>query len=235
MAIALGVALGTNQQKASGSTLALTTTNTVTAGETIILAFGWWNPGGPTIASASGGGLTWRVDLTGTAGSANLHAGWVSAYAPSGLASSTAITVTLTGSVAGDLSVIGYSLTGVASTSHLGLSGVTSSAAGTTWSSGSRAVGAGSILVAAAYEEGAGGNSSSTPPSTHLGAVNISGSSTLLVAAARIEAGDTPIATTGTWDASASASGVGYAEYLPAGAAAASLPPSPARPSLYLR
>jgi hypothetical protein len=78
------------------TTVADTTTSSVTAGNKIIGVVTWWGGAGFSLSSVAGGALTWTIDRQNTG--TGYRMALISADAPSGLASSTAITATFTGS-----------------------------------------------------------------------------------------------------------------------------------------
>jgi hypothetical protein len=78
------------------TTVADTTTSSVTAGNKIIGFVTWWGGAGFSLSSVSGGSLTWLIDRQNTG--TGYRVAIISADAPAGLASSTAITATFTGS-----------------------------------------------------------------------------------------------------------------------------------------
>lgn len=147
MPVAIDVAnLGEAAIDSAGTTIACTTGATAAAGSTIILTGSSIQP--VVASSVAGGGLTWSVDKTGNDGVA--CAAWIcSAYAASGLASGTTITVTLSASSAGGRSVAATSFTRIPSASRLDTtSGPTNFSATTAWTSASTSIAAGSVLIA---------------------------------------------------------------------------------------
>ena len=110
------VNLGTTAPGGSGATIALTTTATAAANTWIMVAMGTF--GGATLSSGSdnGPGLTW-VDVANAAnGSVRAH--FMRAWAPSGMASGTIITATMSGST-GERKIGAVSFTGANSASAL--------------------------------------------------------------------------------------------------------------------
>jgi len=88
--------LGTSTTLTAGTTHTLTTTAAVASGGLIVIFIGFLDSGyTDVISSVSGGSLDWTLHT----GSTGVGAGIATAYAPSGLASSTVITVTWGGSV----------------------------------------------------------------------------------------------------------------------------------------
>ena len=99
MAIGTPVNRGSTATNANGSTLDVTTTGAVAAGSKIILSAGWRSA--QTLVSVSdnsGSPLTWVIDYQAQDATASRNAVLISADAPSGLASGTVITLTLSGS-----------------------------------------------------------------------------------------------------------------------------------------
>ena len=97
----------------AATTVALTTNVTVASGAWIYLAISWFTNSTP-LASVAGGGLTWSIASQVQNGSQGVAL--ARAYAPSGLASATAITATWGGSVS-FRGICGSSFTG-GSSSH---------------------------------------------------------------------------------------------------------------------
>jgi hypothetical protein len=95
MAVSVPVLRGTANSDTSASTLAVTTTGAIASGAKIILVAGWRTA--TTLSSVAGGSLTWVIDRQQVDGGAARHYAFISANAPSGLASSTAITLTFSG------------------------------------------------------------------------------------------------------------------------------------------
>lgn len=121
MPIAFGATLGAVGETAEATTIVLTTTAAVPAGGRIVLGVNWYNQ---QTASASGGGLTWTVDHRhDRAADLGYRAALISAHAPSGLASGTAITVTFTGVGAFARTVLAAYWTGIADTAAKDVSG----------------------------------------------------------------------------------------------------------------
>src|SRR3954467_3304674 len=82
----------------NASTIPITTTAAVTAGNRIVAKF-FYTSTFQTVSGVSGGGLTWTVDAVGNfgGGAAKSNVVIASAPAPAGLASGTVITCTLSG------------------------------------------------------------------------------------------------------------------------------------------
>lgn len=104
------VDLGTGANGANAATVSVTTTGAVSAGQHVIVVASCQNngTGAPT---CSGGGLTWQLDADQALGNKVVI---FSAYAPSGLASSTAITVTFATAASANKLVGAMSVSGLA-------------------------------------------------------------------------------------------------------------------------
>lgn len=166
MAIALDQSLGTVLLDVSSNTLVLTTTATAASNTCIFLGCHIYDSPASTITSVvdDGPGLTWTVDKEGLSGLQNLAI--VSAQAPSGMASGTDITITWSISrnarIAGAVSFTGVKASGsIVDGTPLG---PTSDASGT-WSSGSYAIAAGSIIIGLGASLNLTGSNSPTNPS----------------------------------------------------------------------
>ena len=167
MAVTLDKAtLGTVNSAGDSGTVVLTTTAAVSSNAFIVLGVMAYE-GTTTLSSVSGGGLTWSVDKTQIAGTSAIGLGIASAQAPSGLASSTAITFTFSDAAGGPRVAGGFSLFGVKTTSPL--DGTPPASVRTTtaaWATNSMTVEAGSVLVALQFAENT--DTSNTPTSPAL-------------------------------------------------------------------
>lgn len=180
----------------------ITTTNAVAAGGFIVAVGGWFANNVPTPVM-SGGGLSWTVDKIGSSG--NDLAFIASAQAPSGLASSSSISYTLSGGASASALTLGaLSFTGVASSSPvdgtaLGPVGVSTAA----WASGSYSILAGSVIVATSWNEGTVASNTTTAPSVE--ALDFVNGTDFYGQAAeyRIEASAGSYSVAGTWNAAA--------------------------------
>jgi hypothetical protein len=153
MAIALDQALGTNLVDASAGSIVLTTSAAAASGSFIILGVCCFGASGAFLSSVSGGGLTWSIDNQFT-NNANRSVAIASAQAPSGSASSTAITATFNGTSAGAQIIGATSFTGVATSPAAPVDGTPTgpTSVGTAaWATDSYAVAAGSIIYAVNY------------------------------------------------------------------------------------
>jgi hypothetical protein len=109
------------------------TTSASAAPNTRVFLFVDWNHGSRTLASVSGGGLTWSVDVQARDQSRN-HGAIASASAPAGLPAGTVITATFSGAVQHGL-IAAASFTGIASTSPLDGTGNNVQRTGAAWTS----------------------------------------------------------------------------------------------------
>ncbi len=165
MAIAFVQKLATEATStASSATIAMTTTNTVAAGHFIVGFVAQRLGGSFPLSSVSGGGLTWNVDLTepGTSGQTT-SSGVFSAQAPSGLASGTTITATLSGSTSSRKVMGCYEFSGVASSSPLGVTTGNNGTTGNPAVTLSSAATAGDLVFAAYHHNVTGTTGTQTP------------------------------------------------------------------------
>lgn len=196
--------LGSLSDNTSSTTAAFTTGATVAAGGFIVVTVtGFINTVPKTLASISGGGLTWAIDIQGASTtSADAMCAVCSAQAPSGLASGTTITATFNNS-AGGRSICGSSFTGVLSASALDTTnGPVNLASGTAWATGSTTIAAGSLLMAISYGVNTNDTSTVTSPSIEAhdipGAAGTFGSTTCY----RIETAGGSFTVAGAWSGS---------------------------------
>lgn len=213
MAIAHEADHGSATNAASSTTIAVTTTSAVASSRRIILVLAWF-ANGVTLSSVSGGGLTWVIDQQGV--DQDRHLAFVSADAPSGLASGTAITATFSGA-ATDRGIFVSSWSGIetGSSGYLGTAGSGFSTS-TAWTTGSRTISAGSLLLGGSHEDNSGDHSSTpTSPSVELCDLTLSAFDDA-TAAYRIETSAGSYAVAGTWSSGASRSVTLWAEYLAA-------------------
>lgn len=229
MAIAHDQDLGTGGDDTSGTTAVLTTTNAVAAGGFITVYVTWFDFSANTLSSVSGGGLTWHIDKQQLTGSMSL--GIASAQAPSGLAASTAITATYSGSEFGFRYIAGDSWTGVATSSPVdGTPPAIHADSSTAWTSNNYTISnSGSLLIALAGEVQAAMTSTPTSPAVELqdftGATSAGSSMTV---AYRMPGATGSFAVAGTWSATTGTGNAGTiaVAYLPGA--------STAHPSLIL-
>lgn len=165
MAIAIDQAtIGTGSTSGSGTTQVLTTSQAVASGGFIVLLVAWYGSG-ITLSSVGGGSLTWAIDAQGkNATDSSAGIAIVSAQAPSGLASSTNITATFSGTVSAR-GVWGMSFTGVASSSALDVAGTIQTAGTQAWSTGTLAgVQDNGVVVAGSWRTSGGESNTITGP-----------------------------------------------------------------------
>jgi hypothetical protein len=209
---------------AASASLAVNTTATIASGAVIIAQLTLWHATA-TITAPTGGGLTWTVAVQGKHSGGNPRSGLAWAYAPSGLASGTAITANFSTTVNGR--GIGLtSFTGVDSVTPIGTtSGPTSASATTAWASASTSIGAGSALIAAANHE-IDGSSTTTAPSVETVDANGGAGTFIIVGGYRIEVSSGAVTVAGTFTSSANTV-ICAAELLPGTAAVApAMPPT---------
>lgn len=169
MAIAVDQAsLGTRTSDPVSASITLTTTATAAANSYIVLALGYF-ASNELITTVTGGSLTWAVAPgTNQFKAGGTAVGIVTAQAPAGLPSSTVITVNFAVSDPQAFAIGATSFTGVKTSGEIELSGT--NPAGTTadanpWSSASRSISAGSVLIAADYSAVTGAGNTATSPS----------------------------------------------------------------------
>lgn len=142
-----------------GTPTALTTNVTVASNSWVFVAISWYFSA--NVSSVSGGGLTWTVLQNG--GSASRLA-IARAWAPSGLASSTAITPSFSSGDHDHRNMAGASFTGGDSSSFDANGVFGSGASGTAFTTGNvTAAGANELLVCAATVTGTGTSTVTSP------------------------------------------------------------------------
>src|SRR3954468_10351245 len=99
MAVTLDTTLGTGNSSGAATTTITTTAAVASGGRILVMGGRFW--AGNTNFTVSGGGLTWAEDVTLYNGSNVRFSIW-SAAAASGLASSTALTITYGGGATPD-------------------------------------------------------------------------------------------------------------------------------------
>jgi hypothetical protein len=151
--------LGGFVSDAGAATAVFNTLSAVASGAMISLYVICGNGTGATLSSVSGGSLTWRIDASFVAQFFNCYL--VSAVAPSGLASGTAITATYSINTAGR-GINGMSINGVLYTSVPDAIGGLLSSATTAWTTPSMLLSENSILVAGAVNDTVGTSSTVT-------------------------------------------------------------------------
>lgn len=211
MAIAVDVAnLGTNITASQPTSLDITTTSAVASGGFIVVCGGWFgdNTLTPTV---SGGGLTWTTDKLLVPSGSN-SAFIASAQAPSGLASSSTITVTwgAPGAVAPTIGAMSF--TGVATSSPVdGTSTAGEQSSTTAWATDSQTLTAGSVLIGTCRESASGTGSTPDAGSTEAWDISDGTDNFGQTTCYRIEASSGSYSVSGTWGGSTSSGDVGVA------------------------
>jgi hypothetical protein len=216
-AVTLDQPLGTGNNS-NASTCSLVTSAAVASGAMIALIIGWFKNDAGTSSITTAAGLTWTKDAELRASS--LHIAIWHAFAPSGLASSSTITATISAnadSIMGAGSFLGVDTVGtvIASQTNNG------STAG--WSSGTVASTSGNMLFGGSFID-SGSVSSSTPtsPGVELFDKNVAGQSETLTAVYKLSVSGNDVID-GTWNAAAAWIAAGVCYKAAAGAATASL------------
>jgi hypothetical protein len=214
--------IGSNIVSDGGSaTIAFTTTATVAAGSFIVVGLGWFTS--VTLSSVAGGGLTWTIDKQGGGGDAVDQNAIVSAQAPSGLASSTTITATLSAGSSPARVIGGASFTGVKTSLPVDVTAGPTQVTATGWSTGSMTVAAGSLIVGVNFNGAtSSGNTPTSPAAEMWDRTHADGFE--CVAEYRIESSAGSYAVDGTYGASTKHSNIGVA-YLAAADAGPTVPP----------
>lgn len=218
MAASLDAQLGTNAQAAS-TTITLTTGAAVAAGAVIFIGVGTFNSANPagTFSVTTTGGLTWTEDKTLLA--LNVRTSMFRAPAPSGLATSTALTITHSGAGNGDLLIGGLSILGLVNAAPTA-TGSTDNGAGTAWTTGNITAGNTDFMMAVAFGDGTATSSTATSPAVEGFDVNSAGQVETITGAYKLSvSGTTSVA--GTWLASLPSLAVG-ASYAVSAAASSS-------------
>jgi hypothetical protein len=162
MAVALDQALGTGHNTGA-STCSMTTTAAVAAGAHVIVVLGWFKNDATASTFTTTGGLTWTKDAELKSGS--IHIAIWRASAPSGLASSTTLGVTI--GAASDSLMGAGSFTGIDTSGTVITSG-TNNGTGTGWGSGTIASTSGNAVIGGSFCDGLTGSSSPTSPGVEL-------------------------------------------------------------------
>lgn len=218
MAIAVDQAsIGTRTSDPAAASITLTTTAAVASNGFIVLAMGRFGSNLP-ITSVTGGGLTWNVEQDATAFGGGTAVSLLWAQAPAGLASSTVITMNFSAADPQAFALGAMSLTGVKTATPVELSGVMGippTPDGNPWSSGSRSISAGSVLIACNYTADTGAGNSPTSPSLEAweatDVVDVYGCAMVY----RIEASAGSVASGGQW-AGTGGGATAYAAFLAA-------------------
>lgn len=147
---------GTNGNDSTSTTISVNTSQTIASGAFIVVCVAWFDPFEvATLSSVSGGSLSWSIDKQGSSGvTFDPEEAIASAQAPSGLASGTTITATLSASISGNTSEIGVSsFLGVKTSSPVDgtpIGPVNNGGATDLWTTGNYTLSAGSLMVGAA-------------------------------------------------------------------------------------
>jgi hypothetical protein len=201
MAIAVDVAnLGSAGVEGSANTIAFTTGSAVASGARIVLVVSWWD-NTTTLSSVAGGGLTWTIHAQGKSPTTSMHVAIVSAPAPSGLASSTTITATMSDANSFIRHIGGGSFTGIDTSTPVDVAGSATETkpTSTSWTTSSESIAAGSLLVGCAYTENTNSTSTPTSPAVEMIDRVITSAPSSLTAAYRIESSAGSYAVAGTW------------------------------------
>jgi hypothetical protein len=220
MAVAIDKSsLGISYSAASSNSIQFTTSQAVASGGFIVVVGGWFGDNSLTVSGVSGGSLSWSVDKQPNGGSLPYSVFIASAQAPSGLASSTTITASLSGSTGSALFIGGLSFTGIATSSPVDgtPTGPTEATTTAAWSTPSYAIAAGSVIVAACLGEGTSANNAPTSPSLEGPENDQAGDTIALVAEYRIETSAGSYTVAGTWSAGVSTRNVAVAYKAAAG------------------
>ena len=215
MAITLDAVLGNGN--GTGSTTTITTTSAVATDARIIVLIGRFSGTGTTVSTVTAGAINLARDHSLL--NVNLRIEMWSAAAPSGLASSSTITVTHSGAcdcIIGSASYLGIDTTGTVVATNA------AAAATAAWASGSVAGNAGDALMGGAFVD-SGSVSSSTPGGAAVERIdnNVPGQSETLVLQDILSiSGATDL--TGTWNAAATHIAIGVAYKAAAGGAVGS-------------
>ncbi len=190
---------GETFDSSSSTTIATTTTHAVAAGSFIVLCVGWFQTA--TLNSVSGGGLSWSIDKQGFNFSNNMAV--VSAQAPSGMASGTTLTGTLSAACIGRV-LGGASFTGVATSSPV--DGTPPAVAWTelvaAWATNSLTISAGSLIVTMCYNESSNAGNTITSPAVEIYDLTAAGGAEV-VGAYRIESSAGSYTIAGNWNSAA--------------------------------
>lgn len=211
--------------EANNNLIAFNTTAAVASGAMIaILAFRFRSGGGGTI-TGSGGSLTWTTVHSITSG--NIGIWLICAFAPSGLASGTTLTVTSTSNnndwTVGADSYLGVDTSGTVSAAVIATGGASAGTAA--WSTGSIGGASGNALIGGAGGDGTLRTSTPTSPANERIDFNnaTTAGSITLVDKLSISGSDS---LAGTWSGTLDHVAVGAAFAAAAGGGAASLVPA---------
>lgn len=214
MAATFNVSIGTAAQAAS-TTITLSTANAVASGANIYLFVGTFNSANPsgTFSVTTAGGLTWTEDKTLLA--LNVRTSMFRARAPSGLASSTSLTVTHSGAGNGDLLIGGFSILGLDDAAPTA-TGSTNNGSGTAWTTGNITAASGNCLVGGTFGDGIATTSTITSPASEAFDANNAGQAETITAGYKLSVSGTDVIA-GTWASSLASLAVGASYAVTAG------------------
>jgi len=194
-AVAFDRDLGANSESASGKKATLTTTAAAAPGSRVFVFVNWKNAS-RTLASVTGGGLTWTIDRQAQ-DARNFHGAIASATAPTGLAAGTVITANFSGPVTKGL-IAAASFTGIASASPLDASGSNVQAGVAAWTASVTTTNANDLVLGWSGIN-AQATSTATAPNVEIHDVRNSAYSESATSAYRIESTAGVKAVNGTW------------------------------------
>jgi hypothetical protein len=199
LSVTLDAALGTGKAH-STSSLTITTTSAVAAGSVIVVGFAGFLATPANTMSISGGSLTWSTAAGPyTSGSLKMHLFY--AFAASGLASSTVLTCSVTGT--NDLMAAAIAFAGV-DTSGTVTATNGSGATNTAWSSGNLLANSGDGMVGFCFEDGSGtATSSPTAPGVEFADFNDATQTEAFTGVYKLSVAGTDVIA-GTWSTSVS-------------------------------
>jgi hypothetical protein len=220
VAIGTPTSLGT-PTTGTGLTLNLVT-NTVAPSGALIIAVGFWGHSSDKTGTMSGGGLTWTTDHTNTyVFGYTFRVGIFSAPAPSGLASSSTLTLTINAAHDGTM-LSAFYCTGLDQSGTREDISTGTGAATAAWSSGSATTTNANDLIIGGSLIDSATTSTATGSATELADWQLAGNSWSATSAYRIESSTGSKSLTGTWGAAANhvAAFAAYKEAAGAGATA---------------
>jgi len=194
--IALDRNLGAKTDNVASTSLTLTTTAAAAAGSRVF-AFVDWTNSTRTLSSVTGGGLTWTVDVQAKATNSSIRQAIASAPAPAGLAANTVLQATFSGSVGHGL-ISAASFTGIATTTPLDTTATGTQAGVTNWPCTLTTTNANDLVLGWSTID-ANATSTATAPNTEIhdfGDANYYGWATSVF---RIEASTGAKTVSGTW------------------------------------
>lgn len=183
----------------NATSIPVTTSATIASGALVVVGFGF-DLSSATVTSIAGGtGLSWHITNKGSsvAGFDGCALAWT--LAPSGIASSTTLTATLSATCFGRCAGV-MSFTGVDTTTTTDGAAVTNQDAGATtaWTSGNVTASAGSLTCTVCWTEA--GTSSTATAGTEALEANTGNGDGGIVMHYRIDAGGGTVTNAGTWN-----------------------------------